>query len=73
MAADLDHQLWFPVEITTTSLRSDIVLWSTPVKTVIIVEQTVPWEKGLEAAFERKERSTELAAACSQAGWRVHL
>lgn len=72
MAADLDRQLRFPVEITATSLRSDIVLWFTPVKTVIMVELTVPWEKGLEAAFERKkERSTELAAACSQVGWRV--
>lgn len=60
------------VEITATSLQPDIVLCSTPVKTVIIVELTVPWEEGLEAAFERKkERYTALAAACSQAGWRA--
>lgn len=73
MAADLAHQLRFWVEITATSLRPDIILWSTPVKTVIMVKLTVPWEEdGLEAAFKRKkERYTELAAACSQAGWRA--
>lgn len=68
MRADLDRQLKFPVEITTTSLRPDIVLWSTSTKTVIMVE--LRWEEGMEAAFERK-RDTELASECSQAGWKA--
>lgn len=55
MRADLDRQLKFPQEITTTSLRPDIVLWSTPTTTVIMVALTVPWEEGKEAAFERKK------------------
>lgn len=71
MVADLDHQLRFPVEITATFLWPDIVLWFIPVKTVIMVELTIPCIEGLEAAFERKkEWYTELAAAFSQGRWR---
>ena len=72
MRADLDRQLKFPQEITATSLRPDIVLWSTSTKTVIMVELTVPWEEGMEAAFERKrDKYSELANECSEAGWRA--
>lgn len=72
MRADLDQQLKFPHEITPTSLRPDVVLWSTSMRTVIMVELTVPWEEGMEAAFERKkEKYTDLTAVCSQAGWRA--
>lgn len=71
--ADLDRQLKFPQDITLTSLRPDTVIWSTITKTVIMAELTVPWEDGLEAAFERKkEKYAELAAACAQAGWRAY-
>lgn len=39
---------------------------------VLMVELTVPWEEGMEAAFERKkEKYTKQAAVCSQAGWRA--
>ena len=69
MRADLDKQLKFPKEVIPTSLRPDIVLWSISMRTVIMVELTVPWEEGMEAAFERKKaKNTELAAECSQAG-----
>eukprot|EP00064_Thunnus_orientalis_P005499 superscaffoldBa00000541_g5513 len=72
MRADLNHQLKFPQEITTTSLRPDIMLWSTFTRMVIMAELTFPWEEGMEAAFERKkEKYTELAAVCSQVGWRA--
>lgn len=60
--ADLIHQLKFP----------DIVLWSVPARTVIMIELTVPWEEEVEAAHKRKkERYTKLSAACSEAGWKV--
>ena len=73
LRADLDRQLKFPQEIAITSLRPDIVIWSIAMKTVVMAELTVPWEDGLEAAFERKkERYAELAAACAQAGWRAY-
>lgn len=71
LAADLSRQLKFPLEITMTSLRPDIVLWSATTKVVIMVELTVPWEEHMEAAHEHKKgKYAELAAACSQAGWR---
>ncbi|XP_016140413.1 uncharacterized protein [Sinocyclocheilus grahami] len=70
LRADIDHQLKFPQQITITSLRPDIVLWSTIIKTVIMVELTVPWEDGLESAFDRKKETyADLTAACTEAGW----
>lgn len=67
--ADLNQLLRFPREITTTSLRPDIVIWSSLTKTVIMVELTIPWEDGFEVAFERKkDKYAELAATCVQSG-----
>lgn len=38
---------------------------------VVLVKLTVPWEDSMEVVFQReKEKYAELAAACSQAGWR---
>ncbi len=72
MKVDLDQQLKFPHEVATTSLRPDIVLWSISARTVIMAELTVPWEEGMEAAFERKkEKYSELSAACTEAGWKA--
>ncbi|KAL0159986.1 hypothetical protein M9458_043711, partial [Cirrhinus mrigala] len=62
MRVDLDRQLRFPTEITTTSLRPDIVVWSTKARSVHLIELTVPLEEGIEAAFERKKaKYSELA------------
>ncbi|KAF7648493.1 hypothetical protein LDENG_00156240 [Lucifuga dentata] len=72
MRVDLDHQLKFPHEIATTVLWPDIVLWSIPARTVILAELTVPWEEGMEAAFERKkEKYSELSAECMEAEWKA--
>ena len=65
---DLDKKLVFPPEIVTTSLRPDLVLWSTLQKSVFIVELTVPWEAAVGEAFERKQlRYSEVVA--EQRGW----
>lgn len=45
IAADLNHQLKFPQDITTSSLRLDIVLQSVFARTLIMVELTVSWEE----------------------------
>ncbi|KAK7910434.1 hypothetical protein WMY93_015118 [Mugilogobius chulae] len=38
-----------------------------------MAELTVPWEDGIEAAFERKkDKYAELASQCHQAGWRAY-
>ncbi len=55
MEVDLGRQLQFPQEICSTTLRPDVVLWSAAVKSVVLIELTVPWEEGLEAAYERKK------------------
>ena len=71
---DLDRQLKFPPEITTNSLRPDVILWSSAAKTVILAELTVPWEGGMEAAFERKkDKYTELIAECREVGWTANI
>ena len=74
MRVDLDRQLRFPTEITTTSLRPDIVVWSSKAKAVHLIELTVPMEEGIEAAFERKKaKYSELAAECRDAGWNTTI
>ncbi|KAJ8368703.1 hypothetical protein SKAU_G00087310 [Synaphobranchus kaupii] len=64
MRADLDRQLKFPQEITTTSLRPYIVLWSSSIRTVIMAELTVPWEEGMEARLREKEGKVHRAGCC---------
>ncbi|RXN06597.1 hypothetical protein ROHU_032706 [Labeo rohita] len=72
MRVDLDRQLRFPTEITITSLRPDIVVWSTKARSVHLIELTVPLEEGIEAAFERKKaKYSELAVECREAGWKT--
>lgn len=72
MRVDLDRKLRFPTKITSTSLHPDIVMWSNSSKTVLLVELTIPWEAGMEAAWERKRlKYDDLAAECREAGWKT--
>ncbi|XP_061892213.1 uncharacterized protein LOC133642088 [Entelurus aequoreus] len=72
MRVDLGKQLQFPREIVETLLRPDLVFWSEVCKTVLLVELTVPWEGGLEAAYERERaKYSDLAAECREAGWKA--
>lgn len=65
MRVDFGRKRLFPKEIAETSLRPDMVLWSTASKTVLLVGLTVPWEEGLEAVHEKKqEKYTDLATEC---------
>ena len=73
LATDLER-LVFPSEVLITTLRPDVVLWSSPLRTVILVELTVPWETNMEVAHERKlSRYDDLVAQCEQKGWRCEL
>lgn len=45
MRVDLDRQLCFLTEITTTSLHPDTVVWSTKAKSVLIIEKDKCWGK----------------------------
>lgn len=47
-------------------------MWSSSSKTVLLVELTIPWEAGIEAAWERKRlKYDDLAAECRDAGWKT--
>ncbi|KAK0144509.1 hypothetical protein N1851_017138 [Merluccius polli] len=61
MRVDLRKQLNFPEEITHTSLRPDIVLWS-----------KVPWEERMEEAHECKLKKYQaLIFESQQNGWKA--
>lgn len=72
MEVDLDKKLVFPPEIVATTLRPDMVLWSKAAKLAYVMELTVPWEEGVEEAYERKKtKYSDLAAEASQNGWKT--
>jgi len=67
LASDLEQQLVFPAEIVVTTLRPDIVIWSLPLKSVVLIELTVPFETNMDVAHERKlRRYEELVAQCRE-------
>ncbi|KAI8522143.1 hypothetical protein Bbelb_018970 [Branchiostoma belcheri] len=69
---DLDRKLTFPEEVVATNLRPDMVLWSKQAKKVTMIELTVPWEKRVEEAHERKAlKYQDLVQSCGNE--RFHL
>ena len=72
MEVDLDKRLVFPMQIVTTRLRPDIIIWSESPKMVVMVELTVPWEERMVEATERKRgKYQELVEQCQEQGWRT--
>ena len=72
MEVDLDKRLVFPMQIVTTRLRPDIIIWSESPKMVVMVELTVPWEERMAEATERKRgKYQELVEQCQEQGWRA--
>lgn len=56
-----------PPQAAVTSLRPDLVLWSSTQRRVYVVELTVPWEDAVQEAFERKRN--RYSACSGQQGW----
>ncbi|TSL04175.1 hypothetical protein Baya_3855 [Bagarius yarrelli] len=54
MLADLRKQLAFPIEIVTTTIRPDIVMWSTVQKRVLLIGLTIPWNGRVKPAESYK-------------------
>ena len=75
LLADFAHDFMvFPPEIISTSLRPDIVVWSSSLRRVLLFELTCPAEEGIDTAKLYKEaKYGELSAAISGAGWSVEL
>jgi len=72
LLADLGGQLRFPQEISSTTSRPGIVLWSKSSRQVVMVELTVPWEERMEEANERKRTMyQQLVQECRDNRWRV--
>lgn len=57
------------IEITTTSLRPDIVLWSTSANGMIIA---IPWKKNNGSLWEIK-KYREATVTCAEAGWKAQI
>ena len=69
MDVDLGKKLVF-TDVVQTTLRPDIVLWSTTGKKLIVIELTVPWETRCEEAYERKKaKYTYLLDLCKEKSW----
>ena len=64
----------FPFHITITEKKPDLVLWSETLRTIVLLELTVPHESNVRTAHTRKNtKYTELRQACRDAGYRVEL
>ena len=68
--ADVDRQLAFPTEITSTRQRPDLIIWSVNSKKVIIAELTIPFETNIDWAHQRKlEKYEDLPEQCTKNDW----
>lgn len=65
----------FPPHIATTALRPDIVIYSDSIKTVVVLELTVPAEENVQRRHQQKRHKYEslLMDACQLNGWKTHL
>ena len=59
VSADVDRQLAFPTEITSTRQRPDLVIWSVNSKKVIIAELKISFEVNIDGAHQRKLKKYE--------------
>jgi hypothetical protein len=74
MCADISNmQYTFPAHIAQTSSRPDILIWSEKIKTILLLELTVPLEENTALAQARKlKRYQDLVEACKMNGYQAH-
>lgn len=64
----------FPKGVLFTTLRLDVVIWSTEGRKIIMVELTTPWEEGCKEAAEWKtSKYQQLVNDCRDKGWQTWL
>ena len=69
---DIGERLKVPEQIAITTLRPDLILWSTETRQVLLIELIVPWEENIDVACERKlEKYQELVEQCKFNKWRT--
>ena len=70
--ADINGRLVFPQEVVVTNLRPDILIPSNSIKTIVLVELTVPWEEKVSERHEfKKSKYDHLAVEAGLKGWSV--
>ena len=70
LLVDTHVRLVIPDDIVKIKQRPDTVLFSRGSKRIIFIELTVPWEEGVEEAYERKLlRYLDLVKDCIANGW----
>lgn len=73
MLVNLKRRLFVLGEITVSTLRPDILIWSAVEKQVLMIELTIPWEKGMTAAHESKQFQQSVKTLAGRPGsalWR---
>lgn len=74
LLVDLKRRLIIPTELATSSLRPDMILYSTSSRRVYIIELTIPWEDSIFEAYERKKtKYSELASEMKDNGWNTSV
>ena len=74
ITANVDRQLAFPTEITSTYPHPDLVIWSVNSKKVIINEITIPFEVNINRVHQRKlEKYKDLWEQCIKNGWSTYI
>ena len=69
-----DKPMIFPIAICPSQLRPDIVIWSTALRFVILIELTCPSEENISQAKARKKlRYAELLKQIEHSRWSVKL
>ena len=64
----------YPLQLTTTDLQPDIVIWPNNPKEVTLIELTVSLESAFEAAIQRKtEKYLELREEAQKRGYRAEI
>ena len=67
----------FPTIVAVTNKRPDLVLWSASRRHIVLLELTVPAERNVVQAFERKllryDGPGALGSDCRDAGWVVDV
>lgn len=67
LVVDLNQRLYFPPKTAITDLWLDLVLWYLTLRSVYIIELTIPWEDAVGEAYECKSlKYMKLAADAKQ-------
>ena len=69
VTTDLKHNFIFPTEITLTTKRPDIVIWSVKAKKLFVIELTIPYGENFDWAHQHKlEKYEYLREQCVRNG-----